>query len=285
MTPDSQQEFDALWNDCAERLAKQLEAGERLPVDDLLQPLKLQVAASPFLRWQSLGSWEAAGVQHGLPRFQFQRTQTVKPRFSLGIFAGIHGDEPAGILGLMDFVRELDRDPGLGREFELWLYPLCNPSGYLAATRECAAGLDLNREFWNESAQPEVRLLEEELRERRFDGIIALHSDDTCNGFYGYARDRLISEQMLAPALAAADRHLPLDRNEIIDGFHAVNGIIHSRYDGILCAPHGQQPQPFEVILESPQLTPLTLQRQSFVAALSAILDSYRAFMAYGGDL
>lgn len=285
MTPDSPQEFDALWKDCAQRLAMRLEAGGRLPVDDLLQPLKLQVAASPFLRWESLGLWEAGGVSHGLPRFQFQRTQTVQPRFRLGIFAGIHGDEPAGILGLMDFVRELDRDPGLGRGYELWLYPLCNPSGYLAGTRESGSGLDLNREFWKESAQPEVRLLEAELRERRFHGIIALHSDDTCNGFYGYARDRLISGQMLAPALAAADKHLPLDRNEIIDGFHAVNGIIHSCYDGILCAPPGQRPQPFEVILESPQLTPLALQRQSFVAALSAILDSYRAFMAYGGDL
>lgn len=285
ISDDSPPEFEGLWQECTERLAGQLEAGGRLPVNDLLLPLTLQVAASPFLRGDSLGFWQEGEARHWLPRFHFQRTQKVKHRYRIGIFAGIHGDEPAGILGLMDFVRELDRDPELGREFELWLYPLCNPSGYLAATRESSARLDLNREFWCGSCQPEVALLEKELRERRFDGIIALHSDDTSKGFYGFARDRLISEQMLAPALAAADRHLPLDRNEIIDGFHAVNGIIHSAYDGILCAPPEQRPQPFELILESPQLTPMALQRQSFVAALTAILGSYRSFMAYGGDL
>jgi hypothetical protein len=282
---DSPSEFEARWHACTEQLAGQLEAGARLPVNDLLLPLTLQVAASPFLRGDSLGFWHEGKERHWLPRFHFQRTSVIKRRWKLGIFAGIHGDEPAGILGLMDFVRELDRDPELGREFELWLYPLCNPSGYLAATRHCSADLDLNREFWRDSRQPEVQLLEKELHARQFDGIIALHSDDTSNGFYGFARDRLISEQMLAPALAAADRHLPLDRNEIIDGFHAVNGIIHSAYDGILCAPPNQRPQPFEVILESPQLTPMVLQRRSFVAALSAILASYRSFMAWGGDL
>jgi succinylglutamate desuccinylase len=45
----------------------------------------------------------------------------------VGIFAGIHGDEPAGILGLMDFIRELDENPEIGQHFELYLYPLCNP--------------------------------------------------------------------------------------------------------------------------------------------------------------
>ncbi|MDB6135774.1 MAG: peptidase [Verrucomicrobiales bacterium] len=283
--PPPPHESDSRWQECTEKVAGQLEAGCRLPVNELLLPLTLQVATSSFLRGDSLGFWHVGNERHWLPRFHFQRTRVIKHRYRLGIFAGIHGDEPAGILGLMDFVRELDRDPELGREFELWLYPLCNPSGYLAATRESSARLDLNREFWCGSVQPEVVLLEKELRERRFEGIIALHSDDTSNGFYGFARDRLISEQMLAPALAAADRHLPLDRNEIIDGFHAVNGVIHSAYDGILCAPPEQRPQPFEVILESPQLTPLSLQRQSFVAALSAILKSYRGFMAYGGDI
>jgi hypothetical protein len=71
----------------------------------------------------------------------------------------------------------------------------------------------------------------------------------------------------------------------VIDGFHSVNSIIHSAYDGILCASPTQRPQPFEVILESPQTAPLDLQRRAFVNALRAILQSYRSFMAYGADL
>ena len=271
--------------EASEDLARRVASGERPGVKELLMPLMLQVASSPTLKADSAGFWEGGVARLWLPRFVFQRTQVVKHRSKIGIFAGIHGDEPAGILGLMDFVRELDEHPELGREFLLHLYPLCNPSGYLAGTRGSSSGKDLNREFWRGSKEPEVQLLEEEIQRRNFDGIIALHSDDTCGGFYGFARDRLISEQMLAPALAAAGKVLPCDPGPVIDGFHSVNGIVHSCYDGILSASPQQRPQPFEVILESPQTAPLELQRQAFVNALRAILQSYRAFMAYGGDL
>lgn len=278
-------DLSSLWHESAAQVAARVAAGERLPIKNLLMPLLLQVACSPYLRGDSLGYWQNGEERLWLPRFVFQRTQVIKRRIRLGIFAGIHGDEPAGILGLMDFVRELDHDPELGREYELSIYPLCNPSGFLAGTRESASGKDLNREFWRNSDQPEVQLLEKEITRKNFDGIIALHSDDTSAGFYGFARDRLISEQMLSPALEAAERFLPRDTNDIIDGFHAVNGIIHTAYDGILTAPPTQNPQPFEVILESPHLAPLDLQRQGFVAALRAILQSYRSFIAYGADL
>ncbi len=283
---DSSGSLHELWVEASEENARRIAVGDRPAVKDLLMPLMLQVASSSCLKGDSLGFWEYGAARLWLPRFVFQRTHIVKHRIKIGIFAGIHGDEPAGILALMDFVRELDLHPDLGREYLLYLYPLCNPSGYLAATREAAScGKDLNREFWKNSPEPEVRLLEEEIQRRQFDGIIYLHSDYTCGGFYGFARDRLISEQMLAPALQAADQVLPCDPGPVIDGFHAVNGIIHSAYDGILCASPAQRPQPFEVILESPQNAPLPLQREAFVNALRAILQSYRGFIAYGADL
>ena len=282
---DSPDHLQELWVEASEEVARRVAAGERPGVKELLMPLMLQVASSPTLKADSAGFWEDGSAKLWLPRFMFQRTQVVKHRYKIGVFAGIHGDEPAGILGLMDFVRELDDHPELGKEFLIHIYPLCNPSGYLAGTRESSSGKDLNREFWRDSPEPEVKILEAEILRRNFDGIIALHSDDTCGGFYGFARDRLISEQMLAPALAAAGHVLPCDPRPVIDGFHSVNGIIHSCYDGILSASPRQRPQPFEVILESPQTATLALQRQAFVSALRAILHSYRAFMAYGGDL
>ena len=282
---DSPDHLHDLWVEASEEVARRVAAGESPGVKELLMPLMLQVASSPTLKADSAGFWEDGSAKLWLPRFMFQRTQVVKHRYKIGVFAGIHGDEPAGILGLMDFVRELDDHPELGKEFLIHIYPLCNPSGYLAGTRESSSGKDLNREFWRDSPEPEVKILEAEILRRNFDGIIALHSDDTCGGFYGFARDRLISEQMLAPALAAAGHVLRCDPGPVIDGFHSVNGFIHSCYDGILSASPRQRPQPFEVILESPQTATLALQRQAFVSALRAILHSYRAFMAYGGDL
>ena len=177
-----------------------------IAVKRLLRPLLTQVITSNYLIGDALGSFSSGGLRHFLPRFVFKRTQVKKPRFKIGIFAGIHGDEPAGILGLMDFVRELDEEPELGRHFELLLYPLCNPTGYVAGTRESASGRDLNREFWRDSTEPEVVLLEREIAARKFDGIISLHSDDTSPGFYGYARGAVFARQLLVPALAAAER-------------------------------------------------------------------------------
>jgi predicted deacylase len=229
--------------------------------------------------------WELGGETVWLPRFRFQRTTAVKERLKVGIFAGIHGDEPAGILGLMDFIRHLDETPELARGFELSIYPVCNPGGYLAGTRNALSGNDLNRQFWRDSQDTEVRLLEREIAKCRFDGIISLHSDDTSHGFYGFAHGPVLARQLLAPALAAAEKAQVRDLRPVIDGFRAVNGMIRDSYDGILCAPPSQTPRPFEIILESPALTPLEEQRQAFSLALGALLGEYRQFISYAADL
>lgn len=254
-------------------------------IKEILLPLFIQVGASDTLRADSLGFWRAGEDRFWLPRFVFQRTQAVKSRIKVGLFAGIHGDEPAGILGLIDFVRELDADPQFGKEFQLWIYPLCNPSGFIDNTRHCRAGLDLNRHFWGDSQEPEIQLLEAELRRQSFDGIISLHSDDTSDGLYGFVRGHTLTKQLMDPALAAAEAALPRNKRALIDGFHAVEGIIHSGYGGILSAPPEAWPEPFEIVMETPQQAPLELQRQAFVLALKAILAGYREFISYAADI
>src|SRR5271154_5623471 len=103
----------------------------RASIKELLLPLFMQVGTSDFLRADSLGFWRVGAERYWLPRFAFQRTQMVKPRIKVALFAGLHGDEPAAILGLIDFVKRLDENPMLGRDYQLWIYPLCNPTGYV----------------------------------------------------------------------------------------------------------------------------------------------------------
>ena len=74
----------------------------------------------------------------------------------------------------------------MGRNYQLWLYPLCNPGGYMDGTRESRSGKDLNRKFWKNSSELEVQLLEKEISKQRFNGIISLHCDDTSYGVYGF---------------------------------------------------------------------------------------------------
>lgn len=266
-------------------LGQWIEANTPIQLRDLLLPLLVQARHSHCLWTDSLGFWDSSGSPLWLPRFHFQRTRVLKSRIQIGIFAGIHGDEPAGILALMDFLRELDENPELGKDYEIWIYPVCNPGGCLDRTRFSRTGSDLNREFWSGSLQPEIRLLEREIRERQFQGIISLHSDDTSPGFYGYARGNVLASGLLMPALEAAERVQSRDSRSFIDGFKAFNGMVHDAWEGILSAPPEQSPRPFEIILESPALTPLADQRRAFCLALGSLLTEYRKFIAFGGDL
>lgn len=197
----------------------------------------------------------------------------------------MHGDEPAGCEALLEFVAATVTEPARVAGYDLSIYPVVNPSGYESRTRENSAGKDLNREFWRQSTQREVRLLEAELRLQQFDGIITLHSDDTSEGVYGYAHGRTLNEALLAPALNAASEFLPLDRRAMIDGFAACDGLIRDCFQCVLSAPPEQRPKPFDLIFETPGHAPFSLQVAATVAALEAIIATYPGFIAYAQDL
>ena len=258
------------------------ECAEGIPhnVRELLLPLLLEVSTSPYLLADSLGLWRLDGERFWMPRFVFQRTQRAKRRIKVGIFAGVHGDEPEAVLGLIDFVRALNRRPEIAREYQLWIYPLCNPTGFMDGTRHSRAGVDLNREFWRGSSQPEVRLLESEIRSQQFEGIISLHTDDTIDGVYGFARNGVSTERLLDFGLQMAEHALGRCESNVIDGFQAENGIVRTCYDGVLSAPPEQKSKPFEIVLETPQRAPRRSQRLAFVVALATILGHYRQSVA-----
>jgi hypothetical protein len=242
----------------------------------LLLPLLLDVATSPYLIADSIGMWHMGEERFWMPRFIFQRTQRMKRRIKVGIFAGIHGDEPEAVLGLVDLVRSLNARPEVGRDYQLFIYPMCNPSGLGDGTRCSRAGADLNRQFWRDSAEPEVRLLEAEIRHQQFEGVISLHTDDTSDGVYGFAYYGTETDDLLHNALQTAHHALPRCRSTLIDGFAAKNAIVRECYAGVLSAPPEQQPRPWEIILETPQRAPVHLQRQAFVLAVAMILARYR---------
>ncbi|HET7537351.1 MAG TPA: succinylglutamate desuccinylase/aspartoacylase family protein [Candidatus Didemnitutus sp.] len=232
------------------------------------------------------GSFEGdAERRYTIPRFTFLGPQGNLPQLRLGLFALLHGDEPAGAQALLRLLETLIARPELATGYDLVCYPVCNPTGFEDATRENRAGLDLNREFWRGSAQPEIQILESELREQRFDGVIALHADDTSDGLYGYAHGRTLNEQLLAPALRESARILPRNCGVRIDGFAANEGIIDECFEGILAAPPEQRPQPFEIIFETPGRAPVDQQAEAAHYALLAMLREHRGFVAQGGDL
>jgi protein MpaA len=203
----------------------------------------------------------------------------------IGIFAGIHGDRSEGAHSIIRFVRLLESHSELARGYALFLYPMCNPTGFEDNTRLSRRGKDLNSEFWNHSAEPEIRVLQKELSSHPFDGIISLHTAHSNLGFYGIVRGADLTESLINPALAAAEEFLPRDPRSTIDGVASQEGVIRQSSPNILSAPPAARRRPFEIILEAPSAAPTFLQECAFVAALQAILVEYRNLLAYAVNL
>lgn len=267
------------------KIAAQSPRRERRSIAELLAPLEKIAASSANLVANHDARFEVNGESYELPRYLFVGPRGGDTPIRIGIFAGIHGDEPEGVHAVVQFIKLLEAKPELAAGYYLSIYPVCNPTGFEDNTRFSRRGKDLNREFWRNTEEPEVRLLQAELQSRSFQGIIALHTDDTSHGFYGFAHGATLTKYLIEPALAAAEKFLPRDERPVIDGFPARHGIIRDGYEGILSAPPKTRPRPFELILETPPAPPEYLKELAFVASLQTILAEYNKFIAYAPNL
>lgn len=213
-----------------------------------LYPHKLRRLYWPFLALAEVcrevvgtvaGSFSVGGLRYTIPRFTFLGpTIPEESQKRIGFFSLLHGDQPAGAAALLRLFEAVVNCPALAAGFDLVFYPVCNPTGFEDETAHNRVGRDFAREFWCHSDQPEIRILEQELRKETFDGLVTLHTDGNS--------DRL------------AVSHGP-----------------HSR-DGGLGPPPDLQPPPFEVTIHTPGRAPIELQAEAARGALQTILTQYR---------
>jgi murein peptide amidase A len=258
---------------------------ERRSIQDLLAPLEEAAAGSPNLVANHGAVFEIAGQTYELPRYLFVGPKGGVAPIRIGLFAGIHGDEPEGAHALVQFVKLLESRPELAAGYCLSIYPVCNPTGFEDNTRHSRNGRDLNTEFWKKSFQPEVRILQAELSSHSFDGIISLQTHSNGDGLYGLVRSLTLARHLLEPALKAAETFLPRDERPFIDGLPARDGIARDSSDGALSAPPRIQPRPFEITLATPKAPPAYLKEFALAMALRTILIEYRKFIAFAPNL
>lgn len=240
---------------------------------------------SPHCLSRAANSFTVAGQTHRLPRYVYLGPGGNGEPLRLAVFAGIHGDEPAGTLALLRLARDLERLPTLAHGYALFLYPACNPTGLVAGTRHNHRGLDLNREFWWGSVQPEVRLLESELWMHAFHGLITLHSDDTSPGVYGYVKGARPPSTCWNRPSRQQKRSCRGTASPSLTGWPAQRGIIQEGFEGVWTSPGHPSSPPFEVTLETPAHAPEEAQVAALNAAVQAILTRYREFMSYATNL
>lgn len=251
-----------------------------------LEELRKQTEGSDHLFFSEIGAFRHEGETYALPRFVFLGPGADDDPVRIGVFAAIHGDEPETAHASLEFLRRLVLDPERARGYQIFVYPICNPTGIADGTRHSRSGVDLNREFWQGSKHPEVYYLERELGVLAFQGVVALHADDTASGVYAFVRGATLTKALARPAIQAAEAFLPKASGDLIDSFPAQDALIHQHcYEGVLTNPVELHPVPFEIIFETPQKAPFDLQVKAAVAALDAILEEYRPFLSIQQNL
>jgi len=193
------------------------------------------------------------------------------------LVAGIHGDEPDGILAALEFARRFTQPM-----YSLTIYPCVNPTGYERMTRENVNGKDLNREFFRESREEEVAVMERELASQEFVGFIGGHSDYESFGLYAYATGAVLSERLAKPALFQASGIIPINTDPIIDGHPATYGIIQEKFPGSLGPLTKGAIEPFDITIETPNLFALKKRVEAQAVAFETILQEYRAVSSEG---
>jgi len=187
---------------------------------------RLQVVAeASSIAMEALGEFTAGGHNYTLVLMHLGTPGPGKK--SVAISAGIHGDEPAGVEAVIQFLEANAYNEALLSRFHFTIFPCDNPSGWELGIRENADGIDLNREFDAPSPAAEVKIIKNALQGRCFDLVIELHEDIDSPGFYLYElaeQPELRVGESIVEVVASAG--YPINDNSIIEGLGAEGGII-----------------------------------------------------------
>jgi hypothetical protein len=152
------------------------------------------------------------------------------PHFYLS--AGIHGDETAGPVAVLEMLRKPDFFAG----FHTTIFPLLNPDGLARNTRGNADGIDLNRDYRNPKSAEIASHIEALKTLGRFDATMMLHEDFEGIGAYLYELNDSLTPNLGKNIITAMGQHVPIDLRPIIEEVPAHGGVL-SRKD--LVAKHG----------------------------------------------
>lgn len=189
---------------------------------------------------------------------------------------GIHGDEPAGPLAIVQLLKENIWPAGV----DIFLCPCLNPTGFSLNRRENATGIDLNRDY-RDLQTGETRGHTEWLRRKpRFDVSVCLHEDWEAKGFYLYELNPDDQPSFAKKIISRVAEICPIDRSATIDSWTAENGVIHPDKDPF---DRPQWPESLFLItnktrlsytLESPSSLPIQTRVAAQIKAVRAVLDS-----------
>ena len=164
----------------------------------------------------------------GFPVY-FLTTRNVTGR-PLYLSTGVHGDEAASVLGLLEWA---ERSISYLRNADVVLLPLFNPAGLALNTRSDSDGNDLNRCF-DHPAHPHINGWRDAMTGYLPRLAVCLHEDYDAQGLYAYELNHSGRPRPAEYCLTAAQDILPRDSRRTIEGFPARAGLIRRRQPPLL---------------------------------------------------
>jgi murein peptide amidase A len=232
-----------------------------------------------------LAEVETAAEDHGWESEVFLKTDSYKllgltrkaanSDKRIYISAGIHGDEPAGPLAILQLLQENRWPP----HADIWLCPCLNPTGFPHNRRENAQGIDLNRQYLDPKAE-EIRAHIAWLEHQpNFNLSLCLHEDWEAHGFYVYELNPDSQRSLAEDIINRVAEVCPIDKSLLIEGREASNGIIRP---GIEPKSRPEWPEAFYLIthksrlsytMEAPSDFQLVTRVAALVAGVRAVMD------------
>ena len=150
---------------------------------------------------------EQIGTVYNYPIHQIRLASPMLKSRQVLITGGMHGDEPAGVGAVLQFLARDNTE--LLKKFSFLIVPCINPYGYVHNTRETHNGIDINRSFETDGVA-EVAIIKKALGETQFSFAIDFHEDYDATGFYLYEGKR--DEKYIGPELANVAKAIgPID--------------------------------------------------------------------------
>lgn len=215
-------------------------------VKNFLSDLQKVLNIHPELKMEHLG------MIHDLPILLLTPKKIMPEKKSFLVAAGFHGNEIAGPLGLIEYLKSEKPETNVS------YLPLVNPVGFGFNSRFNAEGMSPNSNFIHEDTtsaglSEEGKLLMTNMHHLvtlAKDGFLTLHEDDTNNKFYMYTFG---SNDKIRQMLECGQQMFGIIEKGFYKDIPITHGLIPDEHDGTFEDYMAHQSIPLVICTETPQ--------------------------------
>ncbi len=238
----------------------------------MVSPLSSSAHRIPAFQRLQLGSHSVS-----IPRILLLGQRGGGDPIRLAVFSGIEPGSYSTVATAAHLLGILDNDPSLARDYALFFYPVTNPLGFLTTPFP-----SLETRWQNAPRSRDAVFLRQELDRHAFHGILRLRTSPDAF-FHSTTRSALIAREVFAPALLPLSPHLGPDPVTVLSPSLGARKLAYTR--GALAPKPTRRSGPFEFDLLIPDPLPAGIRTESVTALIPEILNRYRRFISYGGEL